>query len=210
MRMVSIAGPALLSAVALLGSAIAAEAATYNGIFSLSGSSFGEPGLVMATSASSGAFSFDLDTAGQSTTFTLFNIWATEASVSGNNTQTSNIQAAFNFAGIGAGGTVNGSTRGVSSFFGIIQNASLSWAGPLVLNFGNGGVLSIALSGNTNFNTGIFRLSNGPANGAMVTATATLVSAPLPAPVPLPASGLALLGALGGAGAFLRRRRRAN
>ncbi len=208
MRMISVAGPALLSAAALVGSAIAAEAATYNGIFSLSGSSFGEPGLVMATSASSGAFSFDLDTAGQSTTFNLFNIWATEASTAGNNTQTSAIQAAFNFAGIGASGTVNGSTRGVSSFFGIVQNASLSWAGPLVLNFGNGGVLSIALSGNTNFNTGIFGLSSGPANGATVTATATLVAAP--APVPLPASGLALLAALGGAGAFLRRRQRAN
>lgn len=201
---------AVLSAVVSGAAAFSAAAATFNGIFSLSGSSFSEPGLVMGTSASSGAFSFDLDTAGQSTTFNLFKIWATEASVSGNNTQTSNLQAAFTFAGIGAGGTVNGSTKGVSALFGILQNASLTWAGPLVLNFGNAGVLSIALSGNTSFNSGFFGLSAGSANGATITATATLVSAPMPAPVPLPASGLVLLGALGGAGAFLRRRRRAN
>lgn len=205
--MMTILKSAVVSAVVFGASSLGVNAATFNGLFSLSGTSFQEPGLVMATSATSGAFSFDLDTAGQSTTFDLFNIWATEGNVSGNNTQTSTLQAAFSFAGIGASGTVNGSTKGVSIFFGIFQNASLSWAGPVVLNFGNGGVLSIALSGNTSFNSGIFGLSPGSANGATIQATATLVSAP--APVPLPASGLVLLGALAGGGAFLRRRRKA-
>lgn len=207
MKMTDFLKAAAISAVAVGASAAGAGAATFNGIFNLSGSSFGEPGLVMATSASSGAFSFDLDTAGQSTTFDLFNIWATEGNTSGNNTQTSAILAAFDFAGLGASGAISGTTRGVSSFFGIFQNASLSWAGPVVLNFGNGGVLSIALSGNTSFNAGVFGLSSGPANGTTVRATATLVAAP--APVPLPASGLVLLAALGGAGALASRRRRA-
>ncbi len=202
---------AVLSAVVSGAAAFSAAAATFNGIFTLGGSSFSEPGLVMGTSASSGAFSFDLDTAGQSVTFDLFNIWATEANTGGNNTQTSTLQAAFDFAGIGASGAVTGATRGVSSWWGLIQNASLVWGGPTVLNFGNGGVLSIALSDNTNFSAGFASLSTGPANGATVRATATLVSAPTPAPapVPLPASGLLLLASLGGAGALLRRGRRA-
>lgn len=200
---------AALSAVVSGAAASGAAAATFNGLFTLGGSSFGEPGLVMGTSAQSGAFSVDLDTSGQSVTFDLFTIWAKETSTAGNNTQTSTLQAAFDFAGIGASGAVTGSTRGVSTFFGLFQNASLTWGGPAVLNFGNGGVLSIALGNTTSFSAGFLGLSTAPANGATVRATVTLVSAPTPAPVPLPASGVLLLASLGGAGAFLRRRRRA-
>lgn len=202
MRLVSIGASAIASAAIFLGSLVAGQAATFNGMFNLSGSSFSEPGLRMATSASSGAFSFQLDTAGQSVTFDLFDIWANENRVNGNNTRTSTLLADFTFAGIGASGTATGTTRGNNFFF--VHNASLAWGGPVQLNFGNGGILSIALNGAT-FSSGFLGLSQGQANGATIQATATLVAAP----VPLPASGLVLLGALAGGGAILRRRRKA-
>ncbi len=207
MGMTHLLRTAAIAAIIAGASSPGASAATFNGVFNLGGTSFGEPGLVMATSAPSGAFSFDLDTAGQSVTFDLFDIWAAEASASGNNTQTSTLQAGFTFAGIGAAGSTTGNTRGHNAFF--IHYASVTWGGPALLSFGNGGLLSIAL-GNATFSGGFFGLAQGQGNGATIQATATLVSESLPpTPVPLPASGLVLLGALGGAGAILRRRRRA-
>ncbi len=202
MRLVSIARSAVVSAAIFAGSVAAAQAATFNGIFSLSGSSFSEPGLVMATSATSGAFSFQLDTAGQSVTFDLFDIWATEKKANGNNTRTSSMLADFTFSSIGATGSSTGSTTGHG---GATQYASIVWGAPITLNFANGGILSLVL-GDANFSYGTGGLGQGQGNGATIRATATLVATP----VPLPASGLVLLGALGGAGAFLRRRRRAN
>ena len=179
----------------------AALAATFNGVFSLSGSSFSEPGLVVATSTQSGSVGFQLNTAGQSTTFDLFDIWTDENRANGNNTRTSSLVAAFTFAGIGASGSASGSTTGHG---GATNYASLVWGAPLLLNFGNGGVLSIML-GNANFSYGLGGFGQGQANGATIQATATLVATP----VPLPASGLALIAALGGAGLVARRRRTA-
>ena len=202
MRMMTILKSAVVSAVVFGASSLGVNAATFDGLFSLSGSSFSEPGLRMATSAQSGAFSFQLDNAGQSVTFDLFDIWANENRVNGNNTRISTLLADFSFAGIGASGTATGSTAGHNNFF--THNASLAWGGPVLLNFGNGGVLSIVLNGAT-FSSGLFGLGQGQANGATIQATATLVAAP----VPLPASGLVLLGALAGGGAFLRRLRKA-
>lgn len=190
---------AAVAALMLAASALGAKAATFNGIFSLSGSSFSEPGLVMATSTQSGSVNFQLNTVGQSVTVDLFDIWATERRANGNNTRTSSLLADFTFAGIGASGSATGSTAGHG---GIIQYASLAWGAPILLNFGNGGILSLALS-NANFSTGFFGFGQGQANGATIQATATLVAAP----VPLPASGLALGAALVAAGAFVRRRR---
>lgn len=189
-------------AVVIAGAGVpAALAATFNGIFSLSGSSFSEPGLVMATSTQSGSVSFQLDTVGQSVTFDLFDIWATERRANGNNTRTSSLVAAFTFAGIGASGSVTGTTQGHGF---LIQYASLAWGAPVLLNFGNGGVLSLALS-DADFSYGFLGFGQGQANGATIQATATLVATP----VPLPASGLALMAALAGAGLFARRRRAA-
>jgi len=135
----------------------AALAATFNGVFSLSGSSFSEPGLVVATSTQSGSVGFQLNTAGQSTTFDLFDIWTDENRANGNNTRTSSLVAAFTFAGIGASGSATGSTAGHS---GAVQYASLGWGAPILLNFGNGGLLSLALS-NANFSSGSGGFSQG-------------------------------------------------
>lgn len=201
MRIVKVLKSAALAVVFAGAGTSAALAATFNGIFSLSGSSFSEPGLVMATSTQSGSVSFQLDTVGQSATFDLFDIWANERRANGNNTRTSSLVAAFTFAGIGASGSATGSTTGHG---GLIQYASLAWGAPVLLNFGNGGVLSIVL-GNANFSYGLGGFGQGQANGATIQATATLVATP----VPLPASGLALIAALAGAGLVARRRRAA-
>lgn len=192
---------AALAVVIAGAGAPAALAATFNGIFSLSGSAFSEPGLVMATSAQSGSVSFQLDTVGQSVTFDLFDIWATERRANGNNTRTSSLVAAFDFAGIGASGSATGSTAGHG---GLIQYASLAWGAPILLNFGHGGVLSLTLSDAT-FSYGVLGFGRGQPNGATIQATATLVATP----VPLPASGFALMAALAAAGLVARRRRAA-
>ena len=71
----------------IVGSTVAAAAVTFNGTFSLSGSSFSEPGLVIDTSTQNGTYNFDL-TSGQSTTFNLLDIWTDENRVNGNNTST--------------------------------------------------------------------------------------------------------------------------
>ena len=193
------------AAVAAVLSAVGASAtlaATFDGIFSLSGSSFAEPGLVMQTSAQTGAMTFQLDTVGQSITLDLFDIWTNENRANGNNTQTDSLVADFTFASLGTSGAATGATTGHG---GIIQYASLAWAGPVMLNFGNGGLLSIALN-DANFAYGLFAFGRGQANGATVQATVTLLATPVP--VPLPASGLALIAALG-AGSIVARRRRA-
>lgn len=195
-------GSAVVSAMIVAGSAVAGQAATFNGIFSLGGSSFNEPGLVVATSAQSGGFSFQLDTAGQTTTFDLFDIWTNENRANGNNLRTGSLLADLSFVGIGAAGTISGATTGVRS--GGSDYGSLTWGAPLVVSFANGAQLSIVLD-NAIFSQGAGRFAQGQANGATIRATATMVVAP----VPLPASGVVLLGTLGAAGAFLRRRRRA-
>lgn len=189
-----------LSAVLLGVSALAGQAATINGVFSLSGTSFNEPGLVVTTSTRSGSFQVQLNV-GQSATVDLFNIWTTENRVNGNNARQSVLQAAFTFASLGASGTANGVTQGNGT---TAQFGSVNWGSPILVSFGNGGLLSLALN-DASFSAGTNRLTSGPANGATIRATATLISAA----VPVPASGLMLAGALAGGAAWARRRKRA-
>lgn len=191
-----------LAAAFAAGSAAAAVAATFNGGFTIGGSAFSAPGLVVNAGPASGSASFNLDV-GQSVTFDLFDIWTNDTFVSGSDTTPQSIAVDFSFAQIGASGTVNGTTTGTNAF--LFQYGSVNWQAPLQLAFGNGGLLSISLS-NEIFNFGLFGLNAGAANGATVQATATYVSAP--APVPLPAAGLGLLAGLGGL-ALVRRRRMA-
>ena len=191
----------MIGGIVLLTSTVAAAAVTFNGNFSLSGSSFSEPGLRVQTSAQTGAFNFNL-TSGQSVTFDLFNIWTDENRVNGNNTRTSNLVADFMLTSFGASGSVNGTTTG-TSVLGLMQYGSVDWTAPLTLNLNNGGRLTIALSDET-FNLGLLRLSSGINWAATVQATATYVA---PGAVPLPASGMLLAGALAGVAAFRRRRR---
>lgn len=189
----------VLAAIAVAASAVAAAAATFNGTFSLGGSAFSDPGLVVNASPTTGSSSFSLNV-GQSTTFNLFRIWTDETSVQYDDTIAQSIFASFTLTQPVASGTVSGVTDGN---WGLLQYGTLNWGGPLMLSFGNGGLLSIALS-NATFNWGLFGLTPGMHRGATVTATATYVAAP----VPVPAAGALLLGGLG-AMALMRRRRKA-
>ena len=190
-----------VAAAMLAGSAVAGLAATFNGSFTIGGSAFSSPGLVMQTNQMSGSTSFNLNV-GQSTTFDLFDIWTNDTFVNGADTTPQSIAVNFSFAQLGASGAVNGSSVGAGFLF---QSASVNWQAPLMLAYGNGGVLSIALS-NATFNNGFLSLNPGQANGATVQATATYVSAP--APIPLPAAGFGLLAGLGALGMVRRRRSR--
>ncbi|WP_284162908.1 VPLPA-CTERM sorting domain-containing protein [Frigidibacter sp. SD6-1] len=179
----------------------AAEAATINATFSLSGSAFSNPGLEVETSAGSGSFSVTL-AQGQSQTLNLFSLWTEEPTVDPDDLVARQISAAFSLTNYTASGTVNGTTVG-TSLFGVLQWGQLNWSAPLTLNYGNGGQLQITLS-NGPFNLGFLGLATGALNGLNVTATITnLVE---PAPVPLPASGLALLVGLGCVPLVRRRR----
>ncbi len=183
--------------------ALPADAATISGDFSLSGSAFAPPGLVISTDRTSGNFSQTLNV-GQSVTFNLFRLWTNESRIKADDRIADTLIAQFSLPAYGATGAVSGSTVGNSFFFNILQWGTVSWAQPLVLNFGRGGAVQIALN-NAAFNVGLFGLSPGSRYGANINATMTLISEP--AAVPLPAAGLLLAGALGALG--LKRRRRA-
>ena len=191
-----------VAAAMLAGSAVAGLAATFNGSFTIGGSAFSSPGLVVNTSQMSGSTSFNLNV-GQSTTFDLFDIWTNDTVINGQDTTPQSITVGFSLSQPSTSGTVTGSSRGNSAF--IFQWGSVDWQAPVMLAFGNGGMLSIALSNET-FNFGILGLGAGQANGATVQATATYVSAP--APIPLPAAGFGLLAGLGALGMVRRRRSR--
>jgi flagellin-like hook-associated protein FlgL len=197
MRVVNTARVAAAGMVLCLGSA--AQSATINGNFLLSGNAFAAPGLELETNASSGSFSVTL-AQGQSTTLNLFRLWTDEPQVDADDLVARQITAAFSLTNYVASGAINGTSIG-TSLFGFLQWGRVDWTAPLTLNYGNGGQLSILLNSGA-FNLGLFGLSPGSANGLNITATITnLVD---PAPVPLPAAGGLLALALGLVG--LRRR----
>ncbi|WP_146188837.1 VPLPA-CTERM sorting domain-containing protein [Albidovulum aquaemixtae] len=187
-----------MAAVIVTGSAFAALAATFNGSFTIGGNAFSSPGLVVNASPTSGPLNLNL-TVGQSVTFDLFDIWTNDPLINGSDTTPQSIFVDFDIGRSGGVGALNGTTQGNTAF--IFQYGSVNWQAPLMLAFGNGGLMQISLS-NEIFNFGVFGLSAGQANGATVQATATLIAAP----VPLPAAGLGLLAGLGGL-ALVRRRR---
>lgn len=187
---------------ALAVSAMSVAAATFTGTYSLSGSAFADPGLVIQASPMSGSGSFDLNV-GESASIWLFDVWTNEGAVNPDDRTPRSIQAAFTMtAPAASSGTGWGSSVGQGL---IAQYGSLTWGGPIDLLFGNGGLLRITLSDAT-FNWGLFGLTPGQRKGASIFATATYVTAP--AAVPLPAAGLGLLAGLGGL-ALVRRRKAA-
>ncbi|MEO0566878.1 MAG: VPLPA-CTERM sorting domain-containing protein [Pseudomonadota bacterium] len=181
--------------------ATGAYAKTFYGQFSLSGSAFSDPGLVVNTYPSHGSGSFHLE-AGESKHIDLFHIWTNEYYVNHDDKKPQSINAAFKFAGIGAG-ILSGTTVGSSYAYGLLQGGHVSWDNPLELAFGQGEKLILSLS-DSKFNWGIFGTSPGYKHGANVKLKVTYEVAP----VPLPASALLLLGGVAGLG-LMRRRRKA-
>ena len=194
---------ATVFAVTVLMLAVPASAATFNGSFQNSGSAFTDPGLVINTNPTNGSFMFDLEP-GESTTFSLFDIFTPEVSVNADDRVPQTLTTTFAFTSPDLfGGDTDGTTVGTSYLLGMFQEGSVTWNDPLELTFGNGGSLRLGLSNET-FNEGLFDLSCGQCNG-VVDLTATYTSASV-TPVPLPAAGWLLLASIGGLAALRRRK----
>ncbi len=204
LRQAAAAGAATLLMAVLPSGAM--SAVTFAGSFSLDGSAFSDPGLVVNADPMSGPVSFDLDL-GQSASFDLFDLWTNESYVNPDDTAPQNIEVSFSFTSPVTAGALGGTTTGLS-FFGIYQAGEVVWDNPLSLSFGpaGDGLLLISLTDAT-FNAGYFGLDRGVRDGATIGATVSYVRAP--SPVPLPASALLLLGAVGGFAWLSGKQRRA-
>ncbi len=179
----------------------AAMAATFTADYDVTANSDASVGLGILTDPDMGSFSVDLEV-GDSTDVDLFLIYTTETTVNLDDLAPQPISVAFAFTSPSAMGTLGGTTVGEKSFLGFFQNGTVSFDAPLVIDFGTGGQISIALN-DADYNSGIFwGLDEGIDEAAMITATITYVSAS----VPLPAGGLLLVTALGGAAALRRRK----
>jgi hypothetical protein len=137
--------------------------------------------------------------------FTLFTISTPESDVKwGEDTQQKNISVSFNFTdpSDATGAPITGTTNGVN-ILGIFQYGNLSWNGPQIFDFGNGGQFEVTLSDAT-FNGGIGGLWTGSAD---VSGTFRLLNDSTPA-VPEPATWAMMIGGFGLIGAAMRRRQK--
>lgn len=197
-----------IGAAALTALPNKADATIFEGSFTIKANT-SEPGLVIKTHALGGGLFTTPDILeNKSYAFDLFEIWTDEPNVNGNNQTAKPISVEFTFTAPQppSTGTVNGDTAGIK-FSLFYQAGTVTWDGPVTLNYpgGGDGSLKIKLSDET-FNGGYFGLNKGYGYGATVRATFTNLADPTPAPEP---ATLAVLG-LGLAGlGFLRRRKQA-
>ena len=189
---------ASLAAVCVAASSASAST-TFDGGYAASYNTT-DPGLVISTQPENSTFSFSLNQGGTASV-DLFQIFTPEGSVEKDDKSAKPISVTFSFtAPTVFGGTVNGSTVGKSTLFGLFQDGVLTWNnhGNAQMFFGNGGELDVHLNGAT-FDNGIGGLGNlgGPAT---VTALFTEVTAS----VPEPATWASMLLGVFGIGAVLR------
>lgn len=206
MRFLNVAAAAALVAI----TAGPVQATVFEGTFSVTARS-DDPGLVIdAAVLGGGAFSTPDIAEGSSHTFNLFAMWTDEHTVDADDQIARPISVAFSFTmpSPSFATTLEGETDGVRKLGGIFQYGKVTWDGPVVLSYpqGGDGSLKITLSDAT-FNDGFFGLTAGWRHGAMITATfANLADSTA---VPEPAS-LAILGlGLAGLGFAARRRQTA-
>lgn len=182
-----------------LATSSAANATAFLGDYSATVNN-ADPGLVLATSDLPGAISFSLNNVGETATRNLFVLYTDESSLQSDDLVAKPISVAFSFTLPSAfGGTVTGDTYGQSILRGLFQKGHVTWDGPQVLNFGNGGQLQVSLN-DADFNAGLFGLGK---SGATIAGTFSLVSAA----VPEPATWTMMIAGFGLTGAAIRRRR---
>ena len=187
--------------LAVVGASSMASAVGFSGSYQVNAHNSG-PGLLIQTQELADPLNFALANPGDFYTVDLFKIWTEETDVEwGEDTLPRSISVDFDFTAPPSSGSVLGTTLGGSII--ITEWGSVTWAGPEVIDFGNGGKLRITLSDET-FNKGLFGLKHGRDHGAIVEAKFKLISDSV-AEVPLPASLPLLMAALGGL-AVLRRR----
>lgn len=198
-----------IAAIITLAPAAAAQASTLavEGTYTLSGSAYSDPGLVIETYPSPGSpnsISTTL-TEGSSNVVALFDIWTDETWVNGDDTVPQTLQVSFDLTSPDVTGLATGTTVGTGL---IIQGGVLQWGQPLEIAYGgdNPGLLSIVLN-NATFNWGLFGLNEGQAYGATVYGTLSFTSSPVANPIP--GALVMLLSGLGFFGWFGFRRHRA-
>jgi hypothetical protein len=187
--------------VAAVAVASAASAVGFSGSYAITAHNSGN-GLLIHTQELADPLNFVLNNPGDMHTVNLFKIWTDESDVGWDDGVARPISVAFDFSSPASLGTVSGTTVGGGFVF---QEGRLTWNGPGLINFGNGGQLQISLS-DEDFNEGFFGLTPGKKHGAKVEAKFTLISDSV-SEVPLPASLPLFMAALGGL-AVLRRRNR--
>lgn len=129
--------------------------------------------------------------------YDLFKIWTDETTVNNDDEKKQDIFVDFSFSAPEIfGGTINGDTFGVSTFFGFYQAGKVVWDGPQQLLFGNGGILEVSLSDAT-FNDGLFGLKEGKKFGATVEAKFKLIAESQDVPEPALMLGLGSVAAAG-------------
>jgi hypothetical protein len=204
-----VAAGALASSPAFATSFVGNVSSTYN--------SNDNNGLGVGEDPIHSAFNFTLNTVGQSYTLNLFNLFTDETSVDSSDMIAKAISVAFNFTAptgtpdpVTIGGTTKGNVithyRAADEEFG-----SVTWNANGIgdFDFGNGGILQIALGGDSIFNDGrggLDGLGDCDSSDALVNATFTLEH--LSTSVPEPYEWALMLLGVGMVGATLRQGRR--
>jgi len=187
---------ALAAGLALWASS--ASAATFTGTYTETGyNSTGANGTKISIQNSQSGLNFDLAVLNQQTTIDLFDISIRESINLREDLKSNPLYVNFSFTQPSlSSGTVEGSTKGVFRWYG--ADLVVSWAAPLIFNFGDGLKLKVALADikipqllllfdAPRTVQGTFTLTDVPSVGA---GTET----PIPAALPLFASGVAGLG----------------
>lgn len=189
-------------ALCAAASSVASAAVQFSGSYQVNALS-SDPGLVVHTAKLADPLNFMLNAPGDTFTVDLFDIWTDETVANGQDDfAPAGISVDFSFVTPLSSGSVTGTTMAGTIL--IASGGVLSWDGPTIIDFGNGGKLWVSLSDEI-FNVGPgLDLTPGREHGATVKAKFKLKDV---AVVPLPPTLALLMAALAGFGLLHRRSR---